>query len=415
QSVKLGDDNSLSIFDVDMRFKNVLETFKSPVVISMLSYDLMLHDLEEKSPFKVLTPQQKEKPAYKNAAANFEKIKQLLTSKRLSRDILKAYNPEENKAYELIKLYEYDNESILDQLVVDRVEATDYLNIIYRSENPEQSAFVVNTIGDEFNNFYNSISTKRTEESAGKLDTLAKKKKEEIDAKTLKLQKFKADFGSPDVNDRSKGALDILREVTTRKSVEESKLNQLKGQLESIKTQLTALANGSGTGTSASNSNAEYISLLTRNRELASELARKGGVDASISQQIADNLKRMAVIQPNNASGAPDKNDIKRRREDLIALRISTENDIEAQNITLRSLEKDLRTYSDMAGKGAGSDVVEAQMRAEIELDQKQYETMLAKLQTANDVNVAPDINFKQTLLGQPAIKPESSKRKVIV
>jgi succinoglycan biosynthesis transport protein ExoP len=28
---------------------------------------------------------------------------------------------------------------------------------------------------------------------------------------------------------------------------------------------------------------------------------------------------------------------------------------------------------------------------------------------------VAPDINFKQTFLGQPAIKPESSNRKVIV
>src|SRR4051794_16576168 len=58
QQVKFSDDNNLSFFEVDMRFKNVLETFKSPVVICMLSYDLMLHDLEDKSPFKVLTPQQ---------------------------------------------------------------------------------------------------------------------------------------------------------------------------------------------------------------------------------------------------------------------------------------------------------------------------------------------------------------------
>lgn len=419
QQVKLSDDNALSFFEVDMRFKNVLETFKSPVVISMLSYDLMLHDLEDKSPFKVLTPQQKEKPAYKNAAANFEKIKQLLISKKLARDILKAYNPDENKAYELIKLYEYDNESILDHLIVDREEATDYLNILYRSENPEQSAFVVNTIGDEFIGFYNSISTKRTVESAGRLDTLAKKKKEEIDAKTAKLQSYKAGFGSPDVNDRSKGALEILREVTTRKSVEESRLNQLKGQLESIKTQLNALANTSNAGststTPASNNNAEYISLLNKNRELASEQARKGGTDALIQAQIDANLKRIQQLQPSNITGTPDRGDIKRRREDLLALRIGVENDIAAQQATLASLNSEANKYSDMAKSGAGADVIVSSMQTEIDLDQKQYEQMLGKLQTANDVSVAPDINFKQTLLGQPAVKPESSNRKVIV
>jgi Mrp family chromosome partitioning ATPase/uncharacterized protein involved in exopolysaccharide biosynthesis len=414
QQVKLSDDNNLSIFEVDMRFKNVLETFKSPVVICMLSYDLMLHDLEDKSPFKVLTAQQKEKPAYKNAAANFEKIKQLLRAKKAARDILKAYNPDENIAYELIRLYEYDNESILDHLIVDREEGTDYLNILCRSENPEMSAFVVNTIGDEFIGFYNSISTKRTVESAGRLDTLAQKKKQEIQEKTDALQKYKASFGSPDVNDRSKGALDILREVTTRKSVEESQLNKLLGQLQSVNTELAAL----GTPNAAANSpvsNKEYIDLLNKNRDLSSQLIRKGSPDAAIQAQIDANTKRMQQIQPSYSGGGSDKGDLKRRRDELQSTKIGLENDITAQRNTVASLNKDLTTYSDMAKSGAGADVVVNAMQAAIDLDQKQYEQMLNKLQNASDISVAPDINFKQTLLGQPAVKPESTNRKVIV
>ena len=40
QQVKMTSDEGLNIFEIDQRFKNVIETFKSPVVICMLSYDL---------------------------------------------------------------------------------------------------------------------------------------------------------------------------------------------------------------------------------------------------------------------------------------------------------------------------------------------------------------------------------------
>src|ERR1700712_816043 len=66
QSVKLTTDEGLNIFEIDQRFKNVIETFKTPVVIAMVSYDLMLHDLESAKPFKVLTDKEKKKSEYAN-------------------------------------------------------------------------------------------------------------------------------------------------------------------------------------------------------------------------------------------------------------------------------------------------------------------------------------------------------------
>ncbi len=52
---------------IDARINNVIETFKSPIVLSMVSYDLMLHDLDSDRPFRNLTDKQKEDTAFKKA------------------------------------------------------------------------------------------------------------------------------------------------------------------------------------------------------------------------------------------------------------------------------------------------------------------------------------------------------------
>ena len=267
QQVKMTTDEGLNIFEIDQRFKNVIETFKSPVVICMLSYDLMLHDLDAKMPFTTFTAKEKSKPEYTNV--DLDKARQILLQKRANKEILKAYDPEENKVYQLIQLYQYDNEPILDQLTVDSVTGTDYLNIIYKSENPEMSAFVVNTIGKEFISFFTNIMSTRTEESAGKLDTLAARKRKEIDDETKRLTDYKKSFNSPNINDRSTAALEMAKDLQSQLSTEQSKLNGLKADLRSIDQNLEAL--GSITETAPAN-NTELITLQQKNRDLAAEL-----------------------------------------------------------------------------------------------------------------------------------------------
>src|SRR5947209_7962275 len=86
QAVKIREDEGLNVFEIDQRFKNVIETFTSEVVVAMLSYDLMLHDLQEKRPFKVLTEKELQSPSYKNA--NHQKAINLLREKHNALDLL---------------------------------------------------------------------------------------------------------------------------------------------------------------------------------------------------------------------------------------------------------------------------------------------------------------------------------------
>ena len=411
QQVKISTDEGLNFFEIDQRFKNVIETFKSPVVVCMVSYDLMLHDLTSGRPYTILSEKDRSKPEYKNV--DLEKAKRILEQKKASKEILKAYDPEEKKVFELIQLYQYDNESLLNQLSVDRVQGTDYLNILYKSEHPEMSAFVVNTIGKEFISFFSSINNTRTEESAGRLDSLAEKKKLEIEEKNNKLITFKEKFKSPDIADRSKAAFDILKDQQTQLSTETGKLNIMQADLNSVNQQLQGL-NSAATSTDNSANNSEYITLQQKNRQLASDLANKGGIDQAIEDQIKANQKRMQLIQPSYVNNT-DKSEIKKKREELVNQKISLQNQFEGQKTTIATLQSSVNKFNSMANTGAGQDVIVNQMQAEIDLATKQYEQMIGRLQNAQDVNVAPDINFKQTLVGQPAIQSEPSHRKVII
>ena len=411
QQVKISTDEGLNFFEIDQRFKNVIETFKSPVVVCMVSYDLMLHDLTSGRPYTILSEKDRSKPEYKNV--DLEKAKRILEQKKASKEILKAYDPEEKKVFELIQLYQYDNESLLNQLSVDRVQGTDYLNILYKSEHPEMSAFVVNTIGKEFISFFSSINNTRTEESAGRLDSLAEKKKLEIEEKNNKLITFKEKFKSPDIADRSKAAFDILKDQQTQLSTETGKLNIMQADLNSVNQQLQGL-NSAATSTDNSANNSEYITLQQKNRQLASDLANKGGIDQAIEDQIKANQKRMQLIQPSYVNNT-DKSEIKKKREELVNQKISLQNQLEGQKTTIATLQSSVNKFNSMANTGAGQDVIVNQMQAEIDLATKQYEQMIGRLQNAQDVNVAPDINFKQTLVGQPAIQSEPSHRKVII
>lgn len=410
QQVKMSNDEGLNIFEIDQRFKNVIETFKSPVVICMLSYDLMLHDLDSKMPFTTLNAKEKAKPEY--TSVNLDKARQLLLDKRAKKEILKAYDPEENKVYQLIQLYQYENESILDKLTVDRVQGTDYLNIIYKSENPEMSAFVVNTIGKEFISFFTNIMSTRTEESTLKLDDMATKKRKEIEDKTNQLAAFKKNLNSPNVSERSAAALEVVKDMQSQLSAEQSKLNGLNADLRSVNQNLEALGS---IAENAPANNSELISLQQKNRELAAELSQKGGTDAGIQAQITTNQNRINQLQPSGSSGGSDRAERRKKRDDLLSQKINIQNTIEAQNTTIAQLRTTLSTYQSQSTAGIGAEDVAKQFQTDIDRLNKEYETMTGQLQSALNVTVAPEINFKQTLVGQPAIKPERSGRKVMI
>src|SRR4051812_44360096 len=239
QKVKIKSEETFNIFEIDFQFKNVIETFKSPVVLAMVSYKLMLHDLESDQPYRVLTPEQKKTSHY--TAVDQGKLKNTLKNKIALMEELKTNDPEEKKMRDFIALYGYDEQTLMKRFLIERVTGTDYLNIWYRSENPELSAFVANDVGDEFQQFFLKIYSTRTTESSAKLDSLAKRKKAELDDMNNRYEAFRTKIGTPDLSASSEGAMKMLQDATSNYNTELAKLNTYKSSLTGVEAQLKTL------------------------------------------------------------------------------------------------------------------------------------------------------------------------------
>ncbi len=244
------------IFDInqiDFRLTNIIETFRTPTVMGMMSYDLLLHDLESTHPFRILTEKQKTDTSY--IRADLKKAAEILHDRLSRMKLLSTYNPEEKKIWDLINLYKYDEGSLLQMISIDRVAKTDYITIRCSSENPELSAYVVNEMGIKFKEFYTSVTATSTKESLNKLDSLRQTKRNEVDDLRSKLQAFRAKIGTPNPGDAATAAMTGLQELTSSLTQQQAKLNDLKQERSSIIDQLATVNNNSTAPVNSNNNN----------------------------------------------------------------------------------------------------------------------------------------------------------------
>lgn len=398
------------IFDVnqiDFRFNNVIETFKSPIVLAMMSYDLLLHDLESSHPFTVLTEKQKKDTVYRKA--DFQKAKEILRDKLFNLKLLTSYNPDEKRIWDLMNLYGYDEFSILKKLTVDRIPKTDYINVSFSSANPELSAYVSNVIGIKFKEFYSSLTSTTTKQSLYKLDSLQQSKRKEVDELRNKLQVYRAKIGTPNPGDAATAAMAGYQELSSSLTNQQAILNDYKQKLSSVIEQLASINNSAVPSVPNSNNADEILVLRRTNEVLATQLAQKGGNDPDIQKKINDNLNK--ILQLNSTGGTANVAAQKAvdKKEALIKSKLDLEANIASTNQNIEMYKKRTEEFRKIAFSGGGEEVVAKAYENDLTTAEKELEKYNSSLFASQDIDVAPDFNFKQIILGQPAIKPESS------
>lgn len=413
QRVKISQEENFNIYEIDLRFNNMIETFRSPKVMGMLSSKLLLHDLEGR-PFRELSPEKLNSPAYKTVNKNT--AIRILKEKIAAMELLNPFDVEEKKVYDLIKLYGYDADQLYGKLNFDRAGRTDFINIFCRSENPELSAFVVNTIGDQFIRFFNSIYGKRSKEASGKLDSLITQKKKEVDTLTERLRRFREKIGPSSGTEKAVGAMQIVTDMGGSARELQSDLNNQRGELEAVEEQLRNLGPAVAS-TNTANSNKEILRLKNRNSFLETQKSGRADKDKSIQDEIDKNMQRIIDLgsQNGNSRSTAELESVRTKRDQLISRRIELQQQIAAsqRNVDLATAEK--KKYERLIFEGGGADVLLQQMTTEQSLAQKEYENLRQSAQSSLDLDVNPENDFKQTLAGQPAYKAEPSKRMLIL
>ncbi|WP_217606029.1 hypothetical protein [Chitinophaga sp. GbtcB8] len=404
--IKLRDENNVNLFEADVKFNNVVETINSPTVISLLSYQLLIHDLTSAKPFRFLTEKDRRTPEY----LQFNRIAglQLARHKLDSLQMLTSYQPEERKLLEYMKLCKYDYESLRKRLNIGRLQRTDYIDMSFGSENPELSAFVVNTLYYEFTRYYRSMRSERSVENVGTFEALVNQKKTELDQKIDALRNYKSSEGLLNVEAASGNELGLISQLEKALLDEKATYNNLSSSLQSVNEQLAQMNQGRAV---YDNNNAEIVTLRKQLNQSNDEYQRGGSTDADLADKIKTQRAQLQRLM-SSSSVATGKTVSK---DELIQKKASLEADIKASTLNIASLQNKIGSLRGSVGSYANKEATVSTLQKEVDLAQEEYNKLKEKLNTALDSRLAPPDDFRQTLKGQPAFKPESSKRIIIM
>ncbi len=195
----LGDEkNGIQESQVNQKFSNLLATIRLNKVIDQVSYSLIIHDLANSHPFR---PKSKLLNQLNTAAITHALL--VYQHKYRLHEPLNLDNSDEAGLKKVLVAQHYDEESIKKDLLIYRAESSDFVHLMFTSEQPQLSAFVLNTLCQEFIS-YNTADQQSDKINANLfLQKLVLQKQDSMNAKVAALRNYKIKNQILDLKDQS--------------------------------------------------------------------------------------------------------------------------------------------------------------------------------------------------------------------
>eukprot|EP01132_Coremiostelium_polycephalum_P012402 gene12402-15148_t len=402
QSRQVASENqNTDYFKVNQQFSNIIEMMKMKKTMSVLSYNLILHDLMNPgNAFKDLSPEVK-----KLSQKDRSEVIGLYKEKLLTRSVLTPVDSGKYGLYELVVSMGYDEINLNKKLSVYRIDNSDFINVEYLSANPLLSAFVVNTLSEEFINSYSTNVSSNQNKSISVLDSLVKKKEAAMNAKNSELKNYKINNGVLNLDKQSEI---IYKQITDYEERKSQALREIQSNMGAI-ADLNRKLNGKDKSYLGSAPVAENTAIVSLNNQLktASNHYVDNGFKPSDKKKI-DSLQALLAVQMNKVSDNY-VNDPGASKQSLIQQKNTMEIAVSMAQSSLKSIDGELNQlkakYNTMVPFDAGVQNYER----DADVATKEYMDALNRF---NQTNVEKSIGLKLQIaqIGLPG-PPEPSKK----
>jgi Mrp family chromosome partitioning ATPase/uncharacterized protein involved in exopolysaccharide biosynthesis len=392
---------SADYFQQETKFNNAIVTFKSPAVINLLSYNLILHDLTQ-SPFTVLSEEDQKKAI---ETISKEAAIKAFQGKLDSMQMLSPSINGDKKLLYLLFLYGYDYGTVYKNLDIGRYQRSDYLNISYVSKDPGLSAFVVNTAYEEFIKYYGTNRDKTLAQSVDTLRKIMERKKQVSDEKNQILQQ--AGLGS---SEKSNTDISVITNLESQLTSERSKLATLQSDLRKVNQRIANLDSKPADNDIALRD--EILQLQTAMKSAYADYQRTN--DAADLKKYntltAQYTQKALALKQSTGTKDPvlEKVDLQAQKTDL-------EIDIQSTSSFVSSLQGKINALKSAVASSGSNDVAIATLKQEADLANKEYLEAQYNYNKASDLGGLSVVNFRLAVPGQPALGPEPSKRTLII
>jgi polysaccharide biosynthesis transport protein len=397
-------DEKFNIRDADVKFNNLLNMMNSSLAKNLVSYRLLLHDLNPvEVPYhrpdpKLFSPTLEEK----------ENVRKIIEER------LESFKPttSSDKDYPLIKkyleAYRYTYTDIENALVISRITATDYLQVSFLSDKPQLSALAANAYTEEFIRYHSSLKNTRGGESVDFLKQVVDEKKKELDSKLEIQRSFKSSNNVLNPQGESGAKFTQLAELENQRDVARSNVHRYDLMVQRLSEDIRN-ANSPVTG----GGNQRVLDLKAKIDKINDKYVTGGLKDQKLADSLAT-LREQLRVQIDNVSRAGTNlgtgvtvSDLQKElKETQINLQVEKEN-LSSIESKIRSVEYSISGY---ASKEARLDAIEK----EVDLASKDYQDATEKYNEAKN-RLADTNTIHQVLTAVPPAFPETSKRIIII
>jgi len=400
-SKKVLTNENVDFFAVSQQINGIMEKFKTKKVLNRLSYNLILHDLEQpKSSFRKYS----DKIDSLNAQQKQEVIN-IYKEKLLMGSVLTlADNNGKYKLYDIVESMGYGEEGFKKGIEVSHADNSDFITIEYISENPNLSAFLVNTLASQFLTNYSSEVSSNQNTSIVLLDSLLKQKEAEMNKKNDELSSFKRNKGVLNLNEQSASVYNQITQYETQRAEMLRQIQSGEGAIRVIDSKLNGSDSYINGSTRADN---REIIRLKNELQAANSAFVENGFRPSDQKKI-DSLSRILQTKSNQNI---DENvyDPKTSKQALKTQKTGLEITIQQAKSSMRSIENELASLRGKYSSMVPYDADIQNYQREADLATKEYMTALDQYhQNENSKNLGLRLQIEQ--LGLPG-NPEPSKK----
>jgi succinoglycan biosynthesis transport protein ExoP len=393
--------------EINRSFDNLIQLMRMKQVVDQVSYKLMIHDLTvpldsafrpPSRALEALLPQKK------------KQILTLLRQKHLTRQGLSPAKPLEAEALGLMEGMGYETSSLLDKLTIYRIATSDYINIEFEAGDPRLTAFVVNTLGEEFLVLYAQRLLDSNNRSLDFFEKMMLQKREALNSRMEELKTYKIQNKVLNLNEQARSLYGHIIDFETRREVAKKDVVAYRAALKNIDKRFDP-ADRRYLESSLADLN-QRIAITKEALQTTNDLYIRNNFDSRLKSRL-DSLQLVLNRQVRAATDQAAFNPVS-AKGDLITHKLELEIALELAQNSIATIETEVnrlnRKYDGMVPNEASIQ----QYETSIEIAGKEYVEALQRYNNARLESFSP-ITLKLVERAAPGVLQPSKKMLLVI
>jgi uncharacterized protein involved in exopolysaccharide biosynthesis/Mrp family chromosome partitioning ATPase len=321
---------------------------------------------------------------------------------------LSSTDPDFKLVDKFLNAYRYNYNDIKDNLTIERIPNTDFIDVYMSADNSGLSALAANAFCEEFIRYNESLKTERSTESVEFLKSLTDKKKAELDRALEKQKQFKANNNLYNLEGESGMKMGQLSVLESQAATTRSNINRLELNIQQLRSDIAKLS-----APATSNSNQRILELQIKRNEMNARYITGGSRDRALLDSLNLLKEQIRIEQENSLRMGPSvtpgytASDLQNKlREAEIELKVQR-NDLYTTNSKINAINYSFSGY-------ASKEAELAAIQKEVELANEEYTMALAKYNEAQNRQMTGN-DLRMILMAAPPVNPEPGIRFIII